>query len=303
MYSCSNLVGNKQIWHNLVNDCLTGALSHAYIFAGTEGIGKASMAKEFIKLIIKADDIISTRIDEGDFLDLLYISKEEKSEIGIDSIRKLGEFMSLTPHECEYKFVIIDEADDLNRNASNALLKILEEPTANSFLILISHKPLSLLATIRSRARMIKFSPLTKGELRLVANIGELADLEELVAGSIGKAKLNEQVNFRLIYERLLDLIYNKDVTEFNQFSSDFLKDDLHWNVILQILEFIFLQLAKVNSNIIINDLDPRIKKIAQDKSLAKQFLDYDEFLKIIRQTEIFNLDKKQVLFQALHSF
>lgn len=303
MHNYLNLVGNKQIWHNLVNDCLTGSLSHAYIFAGTQGIGKASMAKEFVKLIIKADDIISTRIDEGNFLDLLYICKEEKSEIGIDSIRKVGEFMSLTPHECKYKFVIIDEADDLNRNASNALLKILEEPTTNSFLILISHRPLSLLATIRSRARMIKFTPLSKDELKLVANIGDLSDLEELVAGSIGRAKLNEQINFHLLYDKLLDLIYHKDVIEFNQFSSDYLKNDTYWQIILQIVEFIFLQLVKINSKLKIPNLDSRIEKISQNKNLSKEFLDYDEFLRISRQTEIFNLDRKQILFQIINLF
>ena len=74
-----------------------------------------------------------------------------RSEILIEDVRDVLDFLHLKPAESHWRVVIIDAADDLNRNAANAILKMLEEPAARTVLILVSHAPGSLLPTIRSR--------------------------------------------------------------------------------------------------------------------------------------------------------
>jgi DNA polymerase III subunit delta' len=296
------LLGNDQVWQHLVNDYLTGRLSHAYIFAGIEGVGKALMAKELIKYMINADEYIAERIDENNFLDLLVITKEEKTEIGIDKIRNLTDFLSHTPSESAFKFVIIDSADDLNRNAANALLKILEEPTKNTYIFLISHKPYSLLPTIRSRARMIKFKPLDKHDMQLATNLGELVNFEDFVAGSVSRANINQKINFPKLYDQILDLIFNKDMLEFNQFCNEHLKNELSWNVVKECIGIIFLQIAKNYDSIAQQDADERLKKISLNDSLEDILYKYDQFNSLIKQADVFNLDKRQVIFQVINS-
>lgn len=90
-----------------------------------------------------------------------------------------------------YRVVIVDSADELNPNAANALLKLLEEPPARCVLLLISHRPARLLPTIRSRCRTLRFDPLAPDDLTAaLAVTGHEADpsLAELSAGSVGEA-------------------------------------------------------------------------------------------------------------------
>ncbi|MET1028628.1 MAG: DNA polymerase III subunit delta' [Dongiaceae bacterium] len=88
-----------------------------------------------------------------------------RSEILIEDVREVIDFLHLKPAESEWRVVIIDAADDLNRNAANAILKMLEEPAARTVLILVSHAPGSLLPTIRSRCRRLQLSPLPEAML------------------------------------------------------------------------------------------------------------------------------------------
>ena len=76
-----------------------------------------------------------------------------RQEIGVDDVRDMGGFLRLTAGEGAWRVIVIDSADEMNRNAANALLKILEEPPARSLLLLVSHAPGRLLPTIRPRCR------------------------------------------------------------------------------------------------------------------------------------------------------
>src|SRR5207302_4332417 len=78
-----------------------------------------------------------------------------RSEIVVDDVRGLGEFIHMTPAMGEWRVAIIDAADEMNRNAANAVLKILEEPPPKAVLLIVAHAPGRLLATIRSRCRRL----------------------------------------------------------------------------------------------------------------------------------------------------
>ena len=114
---------------------------------------------------MSADESLFRRIAAGSHTDLLSISPAydakkhiEKSTISVDEARKIPDFLSLTPAEGEWRVVIVDAVDQLNINAANALLKILEEPPERSILLLICHSPGGILPTIKSRCRTFKLS-------------------------------------------------------------------------------------------------------------------------------------------------
>lgn len=154
-------------WKNLTTSHQNNRLAHGLLFHGASGIGKNDFAIEFARWLIceqpladkacgecKACQLIKAE-SNPDFLTLR--PEEEGKAIKVDQVRGLIEKIALTSHGQNKRVIIISPADALNANASNSLLKTLEEPPANTILILISDKPSKLVATIRSRTQMIRF--------------------------------------------------------------------------------------------------------------------------------------------------
>src|SRR3989338_1395027 len=127
------LIGFENIKSKLQDSYQQNRLHHAIMLCGKNGIGKASFAKEFALEILQAGK-------NTHHPDLLLIEREEdKKEISVAKIREIAKFFNQTSAISKNKFIIINSADELNRSSANALLKILEEPNNNNFLILISH--------------------------------------------------------------------------------------------------------------------------------------------------------------------
>ncbi len=121
--------------------------------------------------------------------------KALRREITVDEVRRLNGFFQLSAADGGRRVVVVDCADDLNTNAANALLKLLEEPPENATLLLVSHQPSALLPTIRSRCRILRCQPLGPDDLERAmsdAGMGETgregAALAELAGGSVGAA-------------------------------------------------------------------------------------------------------------------
>jgi DNA polymerase-3 subunit delta' len=118
-----------------------------------------------------------------------------RSEIIIDDVRAVIDFLHLKAAAGPWRAVIVDSADDLNRNAANALLKVLEEPSANTVLLLLSHAPQALLPTIRSRCRKLVLQPLPR-DLAAAELAGRYPDIKAqdralaiaTAGGSLGQA-------------------------------------------------------------------------------------------------------------------
>ena len=154
-----DLIGNHYLIENLKKKFLEKKLSNSLIFSGQKGIGKATAAFYFIdKIYEELKQVNRGLIYKNTHPNIRYLSKnldektnKLKKNITIDQIRELEIFLNQSSFDNLPKFIIIDSAEDLNINASNSLLKSLEEPNNNTFFILISHQFSSILPTIRSR--------------------------------------------------------------------------------------------------------------------------------------------------------
>lgn len=299
----SNLYGNDEVWQNLVNEALINQVAHAYLFTGPQGIGKSTTAKEYIKYLLGASETLAKRIDAGNYLDLLYITKQDKHEIGIEMIRKTSNFFRQTPAEGYKKFVIIDSADDLNINAANALLKILEEPTKNTYIFLISHAANCLLSTIKSRCRLIKFKPLARKDLKLITNIDQMPQLEDFIAGSAGRAISCAQLEADGLYLKILTLINDNDILAINKFADKVTKDPAIWQLTLDLLEYIVSRYIKSFEQDQFNQIERELLlPIARTKTIEEWFNARDALLVSFCDLLLYNLDKKQILLFALNS-
>lgn len=166
------IIGHKIQQELLKMVSLSSKRPQALLFTGEESLGKKKVAMEFIKLIncIQENNpcgncISCTLIEKQTHPDIIMVSPEKK-EIGIGQIRDLQHQLILTPHFVSQKVVIIDNAETLNAEAQNCLLKTLEEPPGDAIFILLTHLPEVLFGTIRSRCEVLKFYPVSKEELR-----------------------------------------------------------------------------------------------------------------------------------------
>ena len=143
-------------------------LGHSYLFSGIDGAGKKALALEFAKVVNceKANEIndscdecaVCLKIKRHNHPDIFLIEAEGQF-IRISAIREIQEQMTFRPMEGKKRVYIIDNADRMNEQAANALLKTLEEPTPDNILILVTAKPYTLPSTIISRCRHMRFNP------------------------------------------------------------------------------------------------------------------------------------------------
>ncbi len=164
-------------WQQLQSARSQGRLSHALLLNGPEGIGLEQFAYSLAaSLLCKSRQANSSAcgickscllFQAGNHPDLVNIEPEEKGkQIKVDGIRQLIDYIHMKSHFAEYKLAIINPAEAMNRSAANSLLKTLEEPPANSMLILLSDQPALLPITIRSRCQRLEF-PATHEQMSL----------------------------------------------------------------------------------------------------------------------------------------
>ena len=183
----ADVVGQQHVTRTLENAISSGRVAHAYIFSGARGVGKTTTARILAKALncakgpapIPCNECDSCReITTGGSLDVLEI--DAASNRGIDQIRELREMVRYAPSGGRYKVVILDEAHMLTTEASNALLKTLEEPPEKVVFVMATTEPDSLADTIRSRSQHFHFRALSFAEI--VAALEGIARKENLDA-------------------------------------------------------------------------------------------------------------------------
>ena len=316
------VIGFDEEFDLILNQLIDNKLSNSLLLTGNKGIGKKYF---FLKLI---DEYINKNISSEQthhHLSLLKNNthpnikivvketddktKKLKNFIIIDQIRKINQFSFETSIiENIPKFIVIDSADDMNLNASNALLKILEEPKLNTYFFLISHQPSSLLSTIRSRCLKINLSNHNYDNFsKIIAisnpDMGEetkkfLYDITNGSPGLINEYEFDEILN---IFERLINLIVDKD--PFSEKNNDTIKflssfDNERLKIFISIIKFILITINKIKLgiNITENYLSKSVLKI--DTISDKISIDYiqrklDYLINNENDLFTFNLDKK----------
>src|SRR6201997_571556 len=181
----ADVVGQQHVTRTLSNAIQSGRVAHAYIFSGARGVGKTTTARILAKALncVKGpaaepcNECDSCReIGQGNSLDVIEI--DAASNRGIDQIRELREMVRYAPSGGRYKVVILDEAHMLTDEASNALLKTLEEPPDKVIFVMATTEPENLADTIRSRSQHFHFRALTFAEI--TGRLQEIAQRENL---------------------------------------------------------------------------------------------------------------------------
>jgi DNA polymerase-3 subunit gamma/tau len=181
----SDLVGQEHVTETLANAIKNDRVAHAYIFSGARGVGKTTAARILAKALNCVHGPTATPCGEcdscreiaaGTSLDVIEI--DAASNRGIDQIRELREMVRYAPASSRSKVVILDEAHMLTGEASNALLKTLEEPPDRVIFVMATTQPEDLVDTIRSRSQHFHFRALTFGEI--TERLKEIAQKENL---------------------------------------------------------------------------------------------------------------------------
>lgn len=222
------LIGHHGAEQALLDAYRSGRMHHAWIIGGPEGIGKATLAYRMARFALAFPDPTRLgeikdlslspehpafrRVQAGSSTDLLVLRRIAEvgkdrvpTTISVDAVRKIVPFFGSTAGEGGWRICIVDAADDLGREGANALLKLLEEPPPRSLFLIVSHMPGRLLATIRSRCRMLTLSPLSEAEI--VAGLASFADLEVSDEDAAAAARLADGS-----LRRALELVGGEDL-------------------------------------------------------------------------------------------
>ncbi|RLQ87865.1 DNA polymerase III subunit delta' [Notoacmeibacter ruber] len=213
-------VGHDAIWETLAGAYGKDRLPQGLILAGPSGIGKATLAFQFARYLLlnpvprealqtgpqfDVPESLFRQVASGAHPGILHIrrpfnqrSKTFRTRITADEVRAIGRFLSHTSGDGGYRIVIVDPAEDMNIHAANALLKILEEPPANTIFLLIAHAPGRLLPTIRSRCQMLRMTPVDSASMAEVMRRlevpqppnGDVERITNLAEGSVRRAIL-----------------------------------------------------------------------------------------------------------------
>ncbi len=236
--SFQNIYGHEKKIEILRKTLAAGRTGHAYLFSGIPAIGKRTLALEFIKVINceKAESLHDACGDCASCRKILHEShpdiffvEAEGQFIRIASIRQMQERTKCKPLEAKRRAFIIDDADKMNEESANALLKMLEEPSTVNILILITARPYSMPQTIISRCQHMRFNPLNSETVAkyLVSEKGMDSEnallLASLSGGSIGNAiELNKEdiIAYRTELLNLLSTTKREDPFSLINFAS-----------------------------------------------------------------------------------
>ncbi|WP_240932486.1 DNA polymerase III subunit delta' [Pelagibius litoralis] len=235
----AELRGQEAAESTLLQAAESGRLPHAWLLSGPRGVGKATLAYRFARYLlteanrevglfgdapaglqVDPEDPVFRRVAASGHSDLLTLERRAddkgkmRSIIPVEDVRRLLAFARMTAGEGGWRVAIVDSIDETNRNAANALLKILEEPPPRCIILLVSHAPGALLPTIRSRCCQLALAPLPQDvivdllrEHQPSLSPEEAAALARLSDGSIGRALSLARHGGLGLYEDLIALI------------------------------------------------------------------------------------------------
>jgi DNA polymerase-3 subunit delta' len=197
--------GHEDAWREWRAALASDRMHHAWILAGIKGVGKGAFARDAARMLVTEPGV--PQPEPGAHPDIVVLDHlpanddeekkradgkpfQTKRNITIDQVRRMQQRLTTRPTLGARRAIIIDPADDMEKGAVNALLKSLEEPPVGTFFLLVTHRPGKLLPTVRSRCRILRFSPVDPAEidaiLRREAPQADAATREAAIAAAEG---------------------------------------------------------------------------------------------------------------------
>ncbi len=269
-----DIVGQEPIARTLRNAIESDRTAHAYLFSGTRGVGKTSMARIFARELNKSDglaqnDEISKAILRGEDLDVIEI--DGASNRGVQEARDLIAASGLAPTRCKYRIYIIDEVHMLTTPAFNALLKTMEEPPSHVKFILCTTEPHKVPATIQSRCQRFDFRAISSAKIaahlnyilgeekidadpEVVAQVARLGNgsmrdalsiLDRLLAGGVETIKVDDMEEMlglpsQVSISQLCDAVSNKDIQGAFESADSLLTSGISLDRVLEVVALTF---------------------------------------------------------------
>lgn len=273
MMNFKEIIGHDFIKSGLIDTIKSKKISHAYIFDGSEGIGKLKCAKIFASGILCEDfssdlcGVCNTcRLTKGDVhpdLKVLDLSigedGKQRASISVESIRQFKKEVYLKPFYNGRKIYILENAEKMTVEAQNAMLKIFEEPPSYITIILITNGLSKILTTIKSRAVIYKFSNLNPKELenylnKYYNNIDNKNVYANISGGSISKMieliSDEESLKFRdKVLDAFFELINNSNKTAVNALFDIFMKNKDLKSDIIKLMSLFVMDIAYIKAS------------------------------------------------------
>jgi DNA polymerase-3 subunit delta' len=343
-------LGHQAVEQKLLDLINSGAMPHAIIFSGQGGIGKSTMAFRLARYMLKhgtpdaaqdslfgdapaaatsldvaKDDPTFAKVAAGGHPDFLSIERPldpkkgtAKKNLDVETARKVAPFLRMTSSNGGWRVVIIDDADSMNRNAQNALLKILEEPPKDALLILVCHRLGAMIPTIRSRCRVMHFDPLDADtfaqlmdrEIGNTLSTDEKALLNSLSNGSIGTAKKIIDTKGLETAQSVLNILdswpnFNKvDIHHLSDQAGRAGNDNAFKNIerlFLQLTEQIIFTKARNRPQLNAPFDKPAYTTMLNDYDLQKWLEIFDTLKAHFDQAQFANLDKRLAIILAFN--
>lgn len=248
------VIGHENIKEIFKKQILANEISHAYVFYGIEGIGKKLFAEEIAKEILKTDTL--------NHPDYRYIEVlDNKSDIVVEQIKNnITNDINNSPMVSNYRVYVINDADKLNIESQNKLLKTLEEPPKHIIIILVTNYFDKLLPTIKSRTMNILFSKLTKDEILEIVKKEIKEEVLDYAEGSLSKVLDMTIENNILKYDRIRKIYENILQKNTVNMLEDIKEIDLT-DVSIEYLEYLLMKAKKYDLIELIGDAKIKIQE------------------------------------------
>ena len=246
---------------------MNNTLHPAWLLSGQRGIGKATFAYHFVRYLLadSSDNpaFHTMLIDQGAHPHLLVLEKtldddgKPETEIKIDQVRKLVDFARQSPAIPGWRIVIIDSIDEMNRNAANSLLKILEEPPHQFLFLMVCHSMGSLLPTIRSRCSVLTMSSLCPDDLKK-SGIEIDPTILHVANGSLGQALALRSIDLNGFCEQIQEVLHDLhrgSIAKLTAYIAKLDKKDPHIRMIPNIIQWFVRETVLCANGVSVNPL------------------------------------------------
>jgi DNA polymerase-3 subunit delta' len=317
------LFGHAAAERELLDAYKRNRLAQAWIIGGPEGVGKATLAWRVARFLLAHPDPAAPLVQAAETLavpethpaarrvatmalaDIFLLrrqwnekTKKHFTEIRVDDVREITRAFHQGAGMGGWRVAIIDSVDDLNRNAANALLKLIEEPPERSLFLLVAHQPGRILPTIRSRCRKLMLGALTREEtVAAVSALGPESGGAADIAAAAARAEGSVRETLRLLggdamlfdttVNRLLQSLPRVDWLGVHMLADKLTGRDneASYETFMRALE---------------RHLDARVKTLSQGGAPPARLIGYarawDDIRDLARETEVFNFDKKAMV-------